>query len=69
MLVIERVLDISEDAGGLPHAALAQEHDLEVVVLGLTHLSLNFDLSSLFKRLMRRFTKTCSEATSLFLRG
>ena len=38
VFVIEGVLDVSEDAGGLPHAALAQEHDLEVVVLGLAHL-------------------------------
>ena len=38
MFVIESILDVSEDAGGLPHAALAQEHDLEVVVLDLAHL-------------------------------
>ena len=34
MLVVEGVLDVSEDAGGLPDAALAQEDDLEVVSPG-----------------------------------
>ena len=37
MLVIECVLDVSKDAGSLPHASLTQEHDLKVVVLSLAH--------------------------------
>ena len=34
MFVIKRVLDISQDAGGLSDAPLTQQHDLEVVILG-----------------------------------